>query len=62
MKNLHTILAMLAAAAPIAIAAEQPASRPQVPAQIQEMFKRIDRDGDGKLNPREMPNAERFKR
>ena len=25
------------------------------------MFKRIDRDGDGKLSPKEMPNAEKFK-
>ena len=31
-------VAMLATAALVAIAAEQPASRPQVPAQIQEMF------------------------
>jgi catechol 2,3-dioxygenase-like lactoylglutathione lyase family enzyme len=39
-----------------------PARKTQaVPPQIQEMFKRVDRDGDGKLTPREMPNAERFK-
>ncbi len=55
------ILAMLATTAPIAIAAERPASNPQVPAQIQEMFKRYDRNGDGKLTPQEIPNAERFK-
>ena len=33
----------------------------QIPQQMQDMFKRLDRDGDGKLSPQELPNAERFK-
>ncbi|MBU0611262.1 MAG: VOC family protein, partial [Armatimonadetes bacterium] len=32
-----------------------------IPQQMQDMFKRLDRDGDGKLSPQELPNAERFK-
>ena len=38
---------------------QQPAG--QVPAQAQAVFKQVDRDGDGKLSPQELPNAERFK-
>ncbi|MBX7106802.1 MAG: EF-hand domain-containing protein, partial [Gemmataceae bacterium] len=40
------------------------AARPngtQIPQQMQDLFRRIDRDGDGKLTPREIPNADRFK-
>jgi Ca2+-binding EF-hand superfamily protein/catechol 2,3-dioxygenase-like lactoylglutathione lyase family enzyme len=33
----------------------------QIPQQMQDMFKRLDRDGDGKLSPQELPNAERFR-
>ena len=33
----------------------------QIPQQMQDMLKRLDRDGDGKLSPQELPNAERFK-
>jgi catechol 2,3-dioxygenase-like lactoylglutathione lyase family enzyme len=33
----------------------------QIPQQMQDMFNRLDRDGDGKLSPQELPNAERFK-
>jgi catechol 2,3-dioxygenase-like lactoylglutathione lyase family enzyme len=33
----------------------------QIPQQMQDMFKRLDRNGDGKLSPQELPNAERFK-
>jgi hypothetical protein len=32
----------------------------QIPQQMQDMFKRLDRDGDDKLSPQELPNAERF--
>lgn len=32
-----------------------------IPPQMQETFKRLDRDGDGKLSSKELPNAERFK-
>lgn len=32
-----------------------------VPAQVRAMFERVDRDRDGVLTPRELPNAERFK-
>ena len=39
----------------------EPPRRAQVPQQMQDLFKRLDRDGDGKLSPREIPNAERFK-
>jgi catechol 2,3-dioxygenase-like lactoylglutathione lyase family enzyme len=39
----------------------RPAAAQQIPQQLQDMFKRIDRDGDGKLSPQEMPNAEKFK-
>jgi len=39
----------------------RPAAAQQIPQQLQDMFKRIDRDGDGKLSPSEMPNAEKFK-
>jgi hypothetical protein len=28
---------------------------------MQDMLKRLDRDGDGKLSPQELPNAQRFK-
>ena len=33
-----------------------------VPAQMQDMLKRLDRDGDGKLSPQELPNEEKFNR
>jgi catechol 2,3-dioxygenase-like lactoylglutathione lyase family enzyme len=33
----------------------------KIPQQIQDLFKRLDRDGDGRLSPRELPNAEQFK-
>jgi hypothetical protein len=33
----------------------------QIPQQMKDMLKRLDRDGDGKLSPQELPNAERFK-
>ncbi len=33
----------------------------QIPQQIRDIFTRIDRDGDGKLTPRELPDAERFR-
>jgi len=33
----------------------------QVPAQLRELFTSIDRDGDGRLSPQELPNPERFR-
>jgi len=33
----------------------------QIPQQMQDMLKRLDRDGDDKLSPQELPNAKRFK-
>jgi catechol 2,3-dioxygenase-like lactoylglutathione lyase family enzyme len=51
-------------------AAQKPAAMatptPQPPAMAggaaaEPMFKRLDRDGDGKISPQEVPNAERFK-
>jgi catechol 2,3-dioxygenase-like lactoylglutathione lyase family enzyme len=37
------------------------AAAQQIPQQMQDMLKRLDRDGDGQLSPQELPNAERFK-
>lgn len=37
------------------------AAAQQIPPQMQETFKRLDRDGDGKLSSKELPNLERFK-
>lgn len=38
-----------------------PPAAGQIPPQVQALFKQSDRDGDGKLSPLELPNAERFK-
>jgi hypothetical protein len=44
-------------------AAQSATNRPAqpIPAQIRDLFNRVDRDGDGKLTPRELPNPGRFK-
>jgi Ca2+-binding EF-hand superfamily protein len=41
--------------------AARPAATGQIPQQVQDLFKRFDRNSDGKLSPSEMPNAEKFK-